>query len=485
MPNIIYLCYKKEYRYRNIVSSHRTSDGFKYTVQDEEEVFGPYISKLSFTPTYQDAVMISNIITKSKGTTITYFDDDWWAENFCSPAQENRTECIGDLNVCKELNRLLSEKYDISFISDDSGRMCTLDFLKEITPIIGSLDNCLKNACNNYAEQLSNYDRQISACYEQIEEIRKEQDSFIKDKNSYIIKNSHSVFRNLVFSNRIEPNEKVSALYEEYPLDIALICGDKELYLYLIEHGALNTCKEYNIDYALQDSNLAALKKTLSLGGNFDYASTYTFEPVKGFGDIIIKSIFDFFGNLPLEFAKSFFKQKPEPITYYGVTLSSKDIQLLQLIFYRRFSYDWDARKRDDIYYFDPMFKELFMRGISKEFKDVEPTLSNCHTFKLFCQFYRRSSDCGTAINEDNSDRYESNIDFDSILECCIIFKDYEYVKLHFSKKAIKKYLHKVIELNFDKDIKNKYLNKEHLGDDFYNYLIEIYKNDSIKMDYT
>lgn len=479
----IYLSYKKEYRYRNIVSSHRTSNGFKYTVQDEEEVFGPYISELSFTPTYQDAVIISKIVTKLRGTTITYFDDDWWAENFCTPKQEDRTECVGDLSVCEKLNLLLSDKYDISFTSDNSGRMCTIDLVKEITPIINNLDNCFNDACNDYNKVLSTFDGQILACYEQIDKIKKEQELFIKEKNNYLIKKCNPVFRNLVIKNSISPNEKMSVFYDEYPLDIALKCDDKELYLYLIEHGALNTCKEYNIDYALQVANIVALQRILSFGGELDYASTITFEPIKVLGDIKIKSIFDFFSNLPLECVKNFFKSEPNPITYNDTTLSTKDLLILQLVIYRRFSYDWDARKRDNRYYFDQTFKELFMSGILKEFKDVEPTLSNCHTFKLFCQYYKRDSEYETAIKEDNSDRFGSNIDFDCKLKCCIKFRDFEYVKLYFSKHVIRKFLYELIALNYDGEFRNKYLNKEHLGDDFYNYLIDIYKNDSICLD--
>lgn len=479
MTNTIYLCYKKEYRYRNIISSHRTSNGFKYTVQDEEEVLGPYISSLSFSPTYQDAVMINLIITKLRGTAITYFDDDWWADSFLSQKEENRTEYVGDLNVCEELNKILSNKYNITFISDDSGKLCTVDFVKEITPIINSLNDCIKDAWNDYNKEIAAYRGQVQACYEQIEKIEKEQESFSKGKNSYLINKCHSVFRNMVLNSSINPNEKVPALFDEYPLDIANVCGDNDLYLYLIKNGALRSNCSINIDYALQVANIAALKKILSMGGDINWDSTYSFEPIKCIGDIKIKSIFDFFEKLPSDFADSFFVPEPEPIAFDGIELSTHNLKILQLIIYRRFSYDWDARKRDDIYYYDEMFHNYFNQGISEEFDDIEPTSANCHTFKKLCHFYKRDCEYEVGSNVDNSDRYECEIDFDSKLKNCIKFRNFEFVKWYYSKYTIKRFLCR----NIEKDFRNKCLNQDYLGETFYNYLIEIYEDESINID--
>ena len=454
-----------------VISSHRTSNGFKYATQNEENIIGPYISNLTFQPTYQEAVLIDKTITKLREHSVSNFDDDCWTESFCDK-QPDRTECIGDLKVCAELNSFLSDKYNIVFVSDNIGEKCILDFEKVISPLV----NCFKGVLN---DAFDSYNKQQYTFYKRIEAIEKEQQNFENNKNTYIIKKCFPTFRNNVLNNRISPNEKVFALFEEYPLDIATICGDTDLYLYLIEKGAQNSKREINVDYALQEANMAALRNVLSLGGDLDWASTSTFEPIKIIGDINIKSVFTFFEKLPSEYSEVFFTPEPQPIVYEGIELSTRNLLLLQLVIYRRFCYDWDARKRDDIYYFDSHFHDLFMSGISKEFDSIEPTNTNCKTFRLFCQFYTRDSEFEVEANVDNSDRYESEIRFDSKLKYCIKFKDFKYIKKYYSKYSTKNFF----ILNFDRDFREKYLNQDYLGKDFYNYLKDIYEDESINMD--
>ena len=463
MATVIYLSYIKEYRYMRPISSHRTSDGFKYTVQDEEEICGPLISSLPFKPSYQEALAISEIIKSKRDFWASNEDDDCWAESF-NLKDENKTEYIGDLGISSELNTLLGEKYNICFISTTNSENCSINLEHELLPLTKRFDIILDLAKKHYESELEIFAKRIK-------DIKKEQELFEGKKDIYLINLCSFVFRKMVSDNEIDVNERVQTLYNKYPLDIAEICNDKDTYLQLIENGAYNTDNYLSVNYALDNINIKALNIILFTQEEINYSSVFTYSPIKRIGEISIESMFNFLSKLPEKDIVNFFSKNPTPIIYRDEIIQTKELTALQLLIYRRFD-SLKYYKYDNNVCWDHFSESNFQYYISEEFNKIEPTDINCKIFRLFCDFYTIDE-----YSNDESYHYEHEIRFGCKLECCLKFKYFELIIHYFSDRSIKSFLTEVYDWNSHSEFKEKYLNKNYLGEEIYNYLLDVYKN--------
>ena len=451
MEHVIFLGYIKEFSFMNIESSHRTSNGFKYSVYDKEEIVGPFISSFPFSPSYQDAVKIWKCISSRRCEMIDNEDDDCWAESFYNK-RKNWTEDMGDLGVCDELNQLLSSKYNVVFRSGNKD--CSIDFEKEISPIISSFDLSMKLAIEKYNKDLYGYT-------ERILKLEEEQTIFERNKDLYLLQNCYPKIKEMIDNGKIDPNVKIE-LFNKYPLDIASFCCDSDSYLTLLESGARCSDKPISINHALECHNAKAVVNVLSLAGDVDFSGFNLYGPIEDIEEVNISSLFKFLSVLNTNDIKNFFSPSPNLIKIGENILGTNDILVLQLLIERKFSYKYQSE-------------------INQEFWEIEPTKDNCEIFQCLCMFYKRDDDYGYQDEEEEPNRYKYSIRFESRFACCIKFRFYEYIKRYYTKSSIKSYLCSRYNLFMYHEFKEKYITKQYLGEDFYTYLMNIYNDESIK----
>ena len=113
----------------NIRTSHRTSNGFKYSCYDDSEIIGPYVNTSSLEFDENDKNTILSIIRSKRKYEITWEDDDCWSESFYGSSRDS-IDNIGDMDICSVLNELFSEKYKLEFkpTPKDKEVKCSIDF---------------------------------------------------------------------------------------------------------------------------------------------------------------------------------------------------------------------------------------------------------------------------------------------------------------------------------------------------------------------
>jgi hypothetical protein len=112
---IVFLNYNSKSTYMNIRSSHRTSNGFKYSCYDDSAVIGPFINTSDLSFEEKDKEIIRDIISSKRKYEVTWEDDDCWAESFNGARSRDSVSNIGDLGICPILNELFSSKYRVLF----------------------------------------------------------------------------------------------------------------------------------------------------------------------------------------------------------------------------------------------------------------------------------------------------------------------------------------------------------------------------------